>query len=72
MNTRPKAVSRQDSIPAMIHDYIEYEVVEMPRIPLFRSLIWLMASLMYLRRTRHLLLPRLLSGEVTLATNGQL
>jgi hypothetical protein len=61
MNTRPQAVSWQDSVPAMIHA-IEYGSIEMPPIPSFAALSWLMASLIYLCRTRDLLLTRLLSG----------
>ena len=66
MNTRPQAVSRQDSIPAMTHACIEYELVDIPAIPLFAALSWLMAPLIYLRRGCDLLLQRLLSGDVIL------
>jgi len=50
----------------MTHACIEYELVDIPAIPLFAALSWLMAPLIYLRRGCDLLLQRLLSGDVIL------
>ena len=52
------------------HAFNEDQLVEQPGIGLFAERGWQMASaLQSLRRTRDLLLPRLLSGQVDLNTN---
>jgi hypothetical protein len=47
----------------MSHAYAEDQLVEPPALGLFAALGW------QSRRTRDLLLPRLLSGQVKLGTN---
>jgi hypothetical protein len=57
-------------IDAMPHAYTEDRLVEQPSIGLFAALGWTTVSaLQNLRRTRDLLLPRLLSGQVNLKMN---
>jgi hypothetical protein len=52
------------------HDYTEDQLVEQPAIGLFAKIGWQTASaLQDLSRTRELLLPRPLSGQVQTATN---
>ena len=50
----------------MSHAYPEDWLIEQPAIQFFAELGWLMTSGTNLRRTRDLLLPRLLSGQVAL------
>ena len=53
------------------HAYTEDQLVEQPAIGLFAELGWTTVSgLQNLRRTRDLLLPRLLSGQVELKTGN--
>ena len=55
------------------HAYTEDQLVEQPAIGLFAELGWATVSgLQNLRRTRDLLLPRLLSGQVELASSSEL
>jgi hypothetical protein len=52
----------------MSYAYSEDQLVEQPAIQLFAALGWLMTLVTNLRRTRDLLLPRLLSGAISLST----
>jgi hypothetical protein len=55
----------------MPHAYTEDQLVEQPAIGLFAELGWTtLSALQNLRRTRDLLLPRLLSGQVSLASGA--
>lgn len=45
-----------------VHAYTEDQLVEQPVIQLFAEMGWLMPLRRNLRRTRDLLLPRLISG----------
>jgi len=51
----------------MPHAYTEDQLVEQPAIRLFAGLC--AAQIQTLRRTRDLLLPRLMSGQAELKTN---
>ena len=53
----------------MPHAYTEDQLVEQPARGLFAEPGWTTVSAVSLRRTRDLLRPRLLSGEMNLKTN---
>jgi hypothetical protein len=59
-------MSQPDAMP---HAYTEDQLVEQPAIGLFAELVWkivFVRQIQNLRRTRDLLLPRLLSGQINL------
>jgi hypothetical protein len=57
---------------ALPHAYTEDQLVEHPAIGLFAELGWqTMAQIQNLHRTRDLLLPRLLSGQVSLSASRE-
>jgi hypothetical protein len=63
-------VLREKHNTLMPHAYTEDQLVEQPAIGLFAELGWAVERrIQYLSRTRDLLLPRLLSGQVVLKTN---
>jgi hypothetical protein len=52
----------------MPHAYTQDQLIEQPAIGLFAELVWTIVSVLQnLRRTRDLLLPRLLSGQTILS-----
>ena len=54
----------------MTHAYTEDQLVEQPAIGLFAELGWqTVSAIQNLRRTRDLLLPRLLSGQIEVAAS---